>query len=272
MIQTTSAVSKSVTRLFAGVGVCVVTFAIVPSAFGQGRIIAVGDEWLVSDTAYTNQPAQTQQLVSNIAGYFSNSGPANFAVFPGSPIAYGSSIAAHMATLGHTWNTAPGVFTLANLQTFDGVFLAGFDGSGAANAPILTQYVQGGGRVMVMAGTGAFGNAASEAVAWDPFLNAFGLGFGSEWFPGSSVINLPVNPTSHPLGSLLSTVTWGYGQTALDLDGSNPANEVAAFGDFTAFGGGSNVPFIATYNLPEPESMIVLAGAAGALAAMRRRR
>jgi hypothetical protein len=252
--------------------------AAVTPAFAQtGRIVAIGDEWLLSDPAFVQQPSQTLQLANNIAGYFSgatgnflvlsNSGPSSI----GQRGVLGDSLATAMINGGHAWIVNPEdfVISLASLQSYDAVFFSGGVGSGAANASILAQYVNGGGSVLVMAGTGDFGSAPGEADAWNPFLNQFGLGFGNSWFglpTDQNLINAPTLPSTHPLGSLLNGVLWGYGQTAMDLDPSDPLNEVALFGNFV----GVNVPptsspeatpVIATYNVPVPTP-----GAGGLLA------
>lgn len=262
------------------VAACAAVLGLSGASVAQvGGIIAVGDEWLVSDQAFTQFQSQTEQLVDNIAGYFDNDGPSSFAVFSNNTIAYGTTIGARMTSLGHSWNVNPAQpFTLATLQQYDAVFLAGPVGSGGANAGTLAQYVNSGGRVMVMAGTGQFGSAPAEAAAWDPFLNTFGLDFGDTWFgrPPAGLLQIPAQPTSHPLGTLISTVLWGYGHTAMDLDPNNPANQVALYGDFTGqpeppSGDVSNVPIIATYNIPAPGAGVLMFTAAG-LAMGRRRR
>jgi MYXO-CTERM domain-containing protein len=253
-----------------------------------GHIIAIGDEWLLSDQAFIDQPAQSLQLANNIANYF-NGPTGNFLVLSNSPPVgsvagqrgvLGDSLAFAMIGGGHSWIVNPEDFTLslAALQSYDAVFLSGGVGSGAANAAILAQYVNGGGSVLVMAGTGDIGGPQDEANAWNPFLNQFGIGFGNEWFAsGASLLNIPTLPSAHPVGSLISTASWGFGQTAMDLDPSDPLNEVALFGNFSAFGGPTGfdvgaVPIIATYNLvtPAPGAMTVLA--LGGVAMLRRRR
>lgn len=241
----------------------------------DGRIIAIGDEWLLSDLAFVQLGTQSGQLATNVAGFFSAGPGADFAVFTNSPIAFGTSLQSHMTGLGHTWNTNPGTFSLATLMQYDGVFLAGAPGSGVANAGVLSQYVQSGGNVFVMAGTGAFGDAASEAAAWDPFLNQFGLGFGQAWFGPNGTTQVPANPSSHPLGSAITTLLWGLGQTAMDLDPQSALNEVALFGDFTGVdnppsGNVASQPVIATYNVPTPGTAALL-GLGGVFAARRRR-
>ncbi|MFT3686067.1 MAG: hypothetical protein QM783_14300 [Phycisphaerales bacterium] len=263
--------------------------AVVSVASAQtGHIIAIGDEWLLSDQAFIDQPSQSLQLANNIANYFSGS-TGNFLVLSNSPPSgpfvgqrgvLGDSLSFAMINSGHSWIVNPEDFTLslAALQSYDAVFFSGTTGSGAANAAILAQYVNGGGSVLVMAGTGDFGSAQGEADGWNPFLNQFGLGFGNTWFAsGASLLNIPTLPSSHPVGSLITSAAWGFGQTAMDLDPSNPLNEVAVFGNFAGFDSppgfdAGAVPIIATYNLvtPTPGASGLLA--LGALAFARRRR
>lgn len=270
------------------VHVAVSTVVFSTAAFAQtGRIIAIGDEWMLSDQAFIDQPTQTQQLANNIAGYFSGA-TGNFLVLSSSPAVggvtgqrgvLGASLAANMAASGHGWVVnPPGALTLATLQNYDAVFFSGSLGSGAANAAVLAQYVNGGGSVLVMAGTGDLGSAQGEADGWNPFLNQFGLGFGNAWFGlGSSLLSVPTLPTAHALGSLVNSAEWGYGQTALDLNPSDPLNEVALFGNFTGFGSPPDgdvaaTPIIATYNVliptPGAGTLVML----GTLCAARRRR
>lgn len=262
-----------------------------PLAFAQpGSIITIGDEWLLSDQAFAEQPAQSQQLAANIATYFS--GPTgNFLVlsnspavnFPGQRGVMGDSLAFSMINGGHSWIVNPEEFTisLAALQSYDAVFFSGTVGSGAANAAILAQYVQGGGNVLVMAGTGDHGGgSAGEAAAWNPFLNQFGLGFGDAWFglrDGPNLLQIPTLPTAHPLGSFINGVRWDNGQTAMDLDPNDPLNAVALFGNFAGFsplpgGDPSMTPIIATYNVPIPTPSAAALLGLGVCACLRRRR
>jgi hypothetical protein len=162
-----------------------------------------------------------------------------------------------MTGAGHAWtvdHTVP--VTLANLSQYDGVFLAGSTASTAADAQVLIAYVNAGGNVLVMAGTGhPFCDASCEAAAWNVFLNAFGLGFGTTscfGFPGASLLPIPVAASGHALAQGLGTVSWGYGQLALDLAPGDPRDQVAVRGQFGGFGGGpqGNVnDIIATFNL-----------------------
>lgn len=232
-------------------------------ATAQGRIIVIGDEWLLSDLAFTNNPSQSTQLAQNIAGYFANNQPGNFLVLSnisaipgyGARGVQGTALATAMAAAGHTWTINPSLpITLGNLSPYDGVFLAGTIGSGPTNAAVLANYVNSGGSVFVMAGVGTgFAGAASEAAAWNPFLNTFGLALGTSYFATvpTGLIPIPVAPTGHALGQSLTTVSWGNGQLTLDLESANPSNQVAVRGDFTGFAAPQGVfnDIIATYNL-----------------------
>ncbi len=229
----------------------------------DGRIIAIGDEWLLSDPAFTNQPAQTTQLADNIATFFTQNTPSRFLVYSTSPFVppgkrgvLGDSLANRMLSLGHTWEVNPAVpFTLATLQNYRGVFLSGVAGSGAANAAVLKSYVNQGGNVLVMAGTGDIaGGAGPEAGAWNFFLNQFGLSFGGTYFGlGAGLLNVPTLASANPLGKLITVVEWGYGHNVTNLQPGNPTVELAVYGDFTGMTpllpSGPIQPIIGTVNL-----------------------
>ncbi|MGH7244655.1 MAG: hypothetical protein ACREJD_14680 [Phycisphaerales bacterium] len=235
---------------------------------GSGRIIAIGDEWLLSDSAFVNEPAQAAQLATNIAFYFSGGSPSAFlvksnaAAIPplGGRGVLGATLATFMTNLGHTWvvDNAPAL-SLAQLNQYRAVFLAGDPGSGPANADILQQYVNAGGNVLIMVGTGnVSGGAPAEAAAWNHFLTRYGLQFGPTYFglpPGNTLLDIPALPSSNPLGKSISLVEWGYGQSVTDLQPTNPLNEIAVYGNFTGTsplpptGDSAHQPIIGTYNL-----------------------
>lgn len=252
-----------------GLASCFAALLVGASALGaNGRIIAIGDEWLLSDHAFSGAPAQAQQLATNISNYFTGGVPSAFlvksnaAAIPplGGRGVLGTALANYMTGLGHSWvvdNSA--TLTLGQLLQYRGVFLAGSPGSGTANADILKQYVNAGGNVLIMAGTGNIaGGAAGEAAAWNPFLNKFGLAFGSTYFglpPTNTLLTIPTLVSANPLGKSISLVEWGYGQTVSDLEPTNPLNEVALYGDFTGqpspppSGDVAKQPIIGTYNI-----------------------
>lgn len=231
----------------------------------NGRIIAIGDEWLLSDQAFLQQPAQSTQLADNISKFFADNEPSRFLVlsnsgpinFPGQRGVLGTALASRMLALGHSWEVNPNVpFTLATLLQYRGVFFSGSVGSGSGNAQVLESYVREGGNVLVMAGTGDLGGPGTEASAWNFFLNKFGLAFGNTWFAiksGGSLLSVPALPSANPLGKLISIVEWDNGQTVINLAPGNPLVEIAVYGDFTGFSppppSGAIQPIIGTVNI-----------------------
>lgn len=242
--------------------VCGATALICSLSFaGNGRIIAIGDEWLLSDAAFSSQPDQSAQLAANISKFFTDDAPSRLLAWSTSGPLSGSQrgvlgvqFGSRMSTIGHSWEVNPSVpFTLATLRNYRAVFLSGSAGSGSANAQVLEAYVREGGNVMVMAGTGDIGGPADEATQWNYFLNKFGLAFGEQWFGmGSPLLNVPTLPSANPLGKLITHVQWGYGQTVYSTQPSNPLVEIAVSGDFTGMDwpGSSPVqPIIGTVNI-----------------------
>jgi len=239
------------------------SFLIGGAAFGDGRIIAIGDEWLLSDAAFSNQPAQTKQLTDNIANFFSQGVPSRFLVYSTSPAIAGygkrgvlaDGLANRMAALGHTWEINSALpFTLANLKNYQAVFLSGTAGSGSANGLVLQQYVNQGGNVLITAGTGDQGSSGAEASSWNGFLNHFGLAFGDTYFAtGGNLLNVPTLPSTNPLGKFITMIEWGYGQNVTNVQPDNPTVELAVYGNFNGFSpllaSGPIQPVIGTVNI-----------------------
>jgi hypothetical protein len=240
-------------------------------------VIAIGDEWLLSDDAFLNNNTATTALARNIASFLTggtNSG--NFLAYSGNIGLTGTSLATTMTGNGYTWTVSTAQpFTLSTLSQYDAVLLAGGFGSGAANAAVLQSYLNSGGSILILAGTGEFGDASSEAGAWSPFLSSVGLAFGSTWFPVAGLIEVPALPGGHPLRQNVDSVRWGFGQTAFELNAASPFTETALIGQFGgAFG---DQPIISTYQVvnsaaPEPGSMFLLAAGASCAGSMRTRR
>ncbi|MBC8137152.1 MAG: PEP-CTERM sorting domain-containing protein [Fibrella sp.] len=252
------------------------TVATMSAPVQAQKVVAVGDEWLLSDTAFTNNTVNTTNFALNIASEFDEGNPAaSFLAYSSNFGLTGGSLAAAMTGAGYSWTVSTAQpFTLATLNTYQGVFLGGTPGSGGANAAVLAAYVNGGGNVFVMAGTGEFGSAPGEASAWDPFLNTFGLGFGSTWFESASVVPITVVPSANPLQSGVSTVTWGFGQSAFETNPANTLTDTAITGQFS-----TNQPIVSTFGIgsvsvPESGTVALLMGGALplAIALVRRRR
>lgn len=140
-----------------------------------GKIIVNHDDWTFRDVGFSNASPDTANFARNIATYFAGGTTGNFLAYSTNPGLTGSSLAGAITGAGHGWTVSTAMpFTLAALSAYDGVFLTGHPG--AANMAVLTAYVNAGGNVYLGGGSGYLG-AAGEAALWNPFLNAFGLGF-----------------------------------------------------------------------------------------------
>ncbi len=244
------------------------------TAYAQ-RVVAMGDEWMLTNSAFVaNNPAATQ-LATQLGSFIAN-GQANasFVVMsPESeinPTGQGSSLAATMTGLGHTWSHLPnGPFNLATLSAYDGVVVCNGPGFGPANAAILTQYVNSGGSVVVIGGTGGLGGAFSEAAAWNTFLNNFGLQFNAPYIGPTAAVQIPVVPNTNPVGAGVPVTRWSFGHRVTELNPSNPLTDIV----FGAFGNPANPEIrgiIGTYAIPSPGALALLG--IGTLVSTRRRR
>ena len=140
-----------------------------------GKIVVNHDEWTFSDLGFYESPT-VEQFANNVANYFTGGVPGDFLAYS-TDFGYNEvSLEATLTGAGHTWLAGVAAlavpFTVANLLTYDGVFLA----DEAADNLVLIDYVNAGGNVYLAGGTGA-GGAEAEAARWNTFLNAFGMEF-----------------------------------------------------------------------------------------------
>lgn len=238
-----------------------------------GRVVAFGDEHFFSNAAFVSNPSGTNQLVSQLASFIGY-GQANrdFLVVTSEFEVTQASFQNAMTGLGHTWTiNAAAPITLANLQQYDAVFFSNLPGSGLANLPVLTQYVNGGGSVVLFGGTGSPGGAANEAAVWNPFLSTYGLQFNMPLIGPAATIQLPVVANTNPVASGVSMVSWGFGHRVSELNPNDPLTDLVLGTFQNADGTVSTHGIIGTFDcVPTPGTLMV--GALGALCATRRRR
>ncbi|MBC1197743.1 choice-of-anchor C family protein, partial [Microcystis aeruginosa BLCCF158] len=185
----------------------------------SGKIIVANDEFTLSDSGFSNAPDDSLLFAQNIANYFANGKKGSFLAYSDNLGFTGFQLSKALTDAGHQWKVAPNLpFTLETLQQYDGVFLGG----SAVDNQVLIDYVNSGGNVYLMAGTGitgSFDSVTSEANAWKDFLNNFGLSLANQWneFYG----NIPINPSSHPILANIDQLYQQYGQTIIDLNAND---------------------------------------------------
>lgn len=240
------------------------------------RVVAFGDEWVLSNSAFSNAPAATQQLASQLTTFVTN-GQSNTSVlmWTGSsllnpndttPLTGGSQFRSFLTSQGHTvQNSQVYGLTLPTLQQYH---VVGVDWNylNASTAPTLTQYVNGGGSVVVFGGRTL---SASEPSDLNSFLNNFNIQLNDLVGP-TQTIEVPVGLNNDPVGAGLPTMTWGRGHAVSLLNYLDP-NSSLVEGQFDSPLGQQWAGIMATYNgVPAPGATLVLAFA-GLLTMQRRR-
>jgi IPTL-CTERM motif len=170
-------------RIFAA-ALCVATSLTTAQA---ARVVVNGDE----NTLLSNSVgASFTAYVSNLKTFLDSPAKPGCKFLAIGTLYSGSAFASAMAAAPACTldiSNAAASFTLANLQTYDAVFVSGLipgATTGAQVAAVLTPYIASGGNVYLGAGAGtvggfvaAFGNfgAAAEAAYWNPTLAPLGM-------------------------------------------------------------------------------------------------
>jgi hypothetical protein len=163
-----------------------------------GKIVLCNDEWTLGDGAGAwAQPNDAGQFALNVADWFSDGPTGNFLVYSSNFGLTGYNLFNTMTNAGHNWTVTTDASVLNNLSTYD-VFLEG--------------------------GTG-WGGSYEEAQRWNPFLNNFGLGFGT-YYNGVGG-NIAIN-SSHAIFTGVDHLFQNNGNDALDINTSDPHAQVLA--------------------------------------------
>lgn len=177
-----------------------------------GSIIVNHDEWTTANTGFTNAGgSNAANFVLNAANLLTG-GSGDILICSTDFSLNQSSFVNTLTSAGytvrqHTVNPVA-TFDLASISGFEAIFLSG--PPVPSNLAVLTAYMNQGGSVYLAGGTAGLGSAADEAAAWDPFLNAFGLNFGS---PLNGIAGNIAPSTSHPLFSRVTQLYYNNGNT-----------------------------------------------------------
>lgn len=182
-----------------------------------GRIVVNHDEWTFTDERMGDNG---KTFALNVAKFFKPDGAGKFLAFSGNFALIGDTIRNTMESAGHQWvnSTSHGIFTLENLLTYDGVFLAGNN----VDQQVLIDYVNAGGNVYVAAGTG-WGYPDEEAAYWNTFLNTFGLNFASHH---NDVRGMYPKTSNHSLLNGVDSLFFDKGNSVNELDPSNEKTDI----------------------------------------------
>ncbi len=180
-----------------------------------GKIVVNNDEWTLSNTGFSNS-SDAGVFATNVAAWFlGGSGSGKFHAYSTNFGLTESNLATAMTNAGHTWSTGTGItFDLATLKTYDGIFLGGNN----ADNDVLIDYVEAGGNVYLMGGTG---NGSDWQ--WNTFLNHFGLEYDS-WYNGVNG-NIAISST-HPIFVSVDSLYQANGQDISDLFPSDPRQQI----------------------------------------------
>jgi hypothetical protein len=202
-------------------GLLVIFMAGVPAAALAGKIVVANDEWTLSDTGF-NPPNDAGAFAVNVANWFTGGSGGNFYAYSNNLGLTGTSLATAMTAAGNTWTVGTGItFDLATLSTYDAIFVGGVD----ADNTVLISYVNAGGNVYVMGGTGQGGDDN-----WNTFLNTFGLNFASYANGGNGITgDIPINST-HAIFAEVDSLYQDNGQN-VSLYGSVPGAQVLVYYD-----------------------------------------
>jgi hypothetical protein len=233
------------------------------SAFA-GHIIVNNDDFPLSNTGFVNAGAtNTTNFAQNAALYLTgvSSGAAIWLDSDNLSLAQSDlqgALSAYTLT-----DTGFSSFTLSTLQNYSAVFLGG-DNLTSAEEAALIAYINGGGGVYIAAGTGAIGNdtAAAEAAQWNAVINTFQLSLASVYngFTGDIATN-----GSNPI---LNGVAQLYYNNGNSVSSTGPNGLIIT----TNQGQGLIGIYNPTAAVPEPSTMLLVAGALAGLGLYRRNR
>lgn len=184
-----------------------VAAALAPrTASAQGRVVVNADEWTLSDAFITGGARDGDVFARNVRDWLTGGVAGSLLAYSGNFGLTGSTLASTMSTNGYSWTqvtpgSAAATTAWANLGSYRAVFLGG---NAVPSLTELTTYVDGGGSVYLMGGTG-FSLPGGEDTYWDQFLARFGLDFGTSYNGIAGDIATGAYAAQGPFGGALFT-------------------------------------------------------------------
>ena len=215
------------------------------------RVVVSHDEWYTGSCCFN---ANEKQFISNSLNWFGVGSGGSVLIYSSDGFLTNSTFTGFLSSLGLsvTVNDVAGSFA-----GYGAVFS---EGNAGLNSAGLTSYVQGGGNVLYMGGTG-IGGAASEAAYSNPFLNSFGLSF-APFYNGLGTVNTSGFSAQGPYGaSLFTGVSSVYANSGNDISLTAPVSGVTTqlFSDGAGNGVFAAAEYAGSSVVPEPASIALTA-------------
>lgn len=259
-------------KLFQNLALATLALASLSNA---DRIVVYGDEWPFTDGANYgyggsgfSAPNDGGRFALNVADWLTEgTGGANILISSTLFALTGNQLNTTLVGAGYSLTYNSGNLSAAALAAYDAVFL---EVTSDLTSATLTQYVNNGGNVLMLGGTGG-----CESCAYDPFLNAFGLDFGAGYNGIGSpysfgAMSLPVSGT-HPILAGIDHLQYGNGSNVYDIQSLDPRSAIiASYAGVGVLGVYDGNPAPAA--VPEPGTVVLMGLGLGALAFAARRR
>jgi hypothetical protein len=237
--------------------------AVPAVSHAQGKVVVSHDEWYTGSCCFG---ANEKQFMTNSMNWFGLGSGSNVLIYSGNGFLTDGTFSSFLSGMG-IGSTANAGASSGSFGSYGAIVVSG---NPSMDALALVNYVLAGGNVFVIGGTGT-GGSAGEAGYNNPFLNAFGLGFGTSYNNLSTVSTVGFN-TQGPFGAALFT-----GVNSVYANNGNPVIQAASVSGVTNqvfYDANQNGVFGAAQVTvtPEPAALALFGTGLLALIPMARRR